>query len=301
MKLVVLCNAQLCSERGRSAGPLALIASTLEKIGQPVEIRQADPAGLRAAADEAVRGGADVVAAIGGDGTLSTVAAALVDKPAALGIVPLGTFNHFARDLGIPLAIEPAVRILAAGCTRRVDVGEVNGRTFINNASIGAYPRMVLDRRQQQIRLGRSKWRAMLHAGWHALRRFPQMEVRLALADDAPWCSTPCVFVGNNTYRFDLLAPGRRPALDRGRLGLYVLRAPSRLAVLRLGLKAALGKLAQDGNLITVESEEFWIDCRRRHVHLGCDGEVFTLLPPLHFRSRPRALTVVVPPPDGRD
>ena len=224
---------------------------------------------------------------------------ALVDTPAALGVVPLGTFNHFARDLGIPLALEQAVKVVAAGHGRRIDVGQVGTHTFINNASIGAYPAMVIDRQQQQIRFGRPKWRAMLRAGWRVLRRFPRMDVRLTLAAEAPWCSTPCLFVGNNSYRFDLLARGSRPALDRGKLSVYVLRVGSRMAVVRLGLRAALGKLAHDGSLVSAELEEFWVDCRRHHVPVGCDGEVLRLQPPLHFCIRPRALAVIVPAPHG--
>ena len=109
------------------------------------------------------------------------------------------------------------------------------------------------------------------------------------------WCHTPCIFIGNNRYRFDLLAPGRRLALDEGRLSVHVARATTCWAVLRLGLKAVLGRLGHDDDWITSELAEFWIECRRRHVAVGLDGEVYHLEAPLHFRVRPRALRVLTP------
>ena len=78
--------------------------------------------------------GADAVVAAGGDGTISTVAAGLVDTQVPLGVIPLGTFNHFARDIGVTPTLEQAVQIIAAGHVRRIDVGEVNSHVFINNA-----------------------------------------------------------------------------------------------------------------------------------------------------------------------
>jgi diacylglycerol kinase family enzyme len=235
------------------------------------------------------------VVAVGGDGTVSAVAGALVGTETPLGVIPAGTFNHFARDVGIPLKLEEAVSVLAAGTVRAIDVGEVNERTFVNNASIGAYPALVLDRDAQQMNFGRPKWRAMLIAGARVLHRFPRVEVRLALGAEAAWCETPCVFVGNNRYRFDALALGSRSALDHGRLSVYAAKANTRLAVLALGLKALLGKLEQDENLIALELEEFWIESRREQLHVGIDGEVVRLRTPLHFRIRPRCLKVIVP------
>src|SRR5207245_2348151 len=108
--------------------------------------------------------GDDLVVVGGGDGTISAAASALADSKTRLGILPLGTLNHFARDLGIPTDLDEAARLIAAGNERRVDVAEMNGRIFINNSAIGLYPLMVLDRGRQQKTLGRSKRLAMLVA-----------------------------------------------------------------------------------------------------------------------------------------
>ena len=135
--------------------------------------RLAAPAGLDAAI-ELAHGGDEIAAAVrkavaerprmivagGGDGTVSTVAAALVDTDIVFGVLPLGTLNHFAKDLGVPLELADAVALLASGRPKRVDVGEVNGRIFVNNSSLGLYPDIVRDRERQQKRLGRGKWLA---------------------------------------------------------------------------------------------------------------------------------------------
>ena len=300
MNVVVLTNTDLASLSGRHRNALDLLADSFGRTPHSVSIRKTGRHQFNERAAQAVKSGAGAVVAVGGDGTISSVAAALVDRQTPLGVIPLGTFNHFARDIGISLSPDQAVKTIAAGAIRRIDVGEVNSHTFVNNASIGAYPAMVVDRERQQVRFGRSKWRAMLRSAWRVIRRFPLMEVRLNRQSNAPWCTTPCIFVGNNRYRFDLLAPGSRAALDHGRLSIYVMRTTSRVAVVRLGLKAALGKLADDDNLIACESEEFWVECRRhRRVAVGMDGEVHRLTTPLHFRIRTKALQVIVPSQHG--
>ena len=91
-------------------------------------------------AQQAAKGDADTVVAGGGDGTISSVAAALIGKDKRLGILPFGTMNHFAKDLFIPLELEGAIGTIVAGHETKVDVGEVNGEIFINNSSLGLYP-----------------------------------------------------------------------------------------------------------------------------------------------------------------
>ena len=114
--------------------------------------------------------GSEVVIAAGGDGTVSAVAALLVDSEAALGILPLGTLNHFAKNVGLPIDIEEALEVIDQGNVRRTDVGEVNGKVFLNNSSLGLYPMVVRGRIQKQ-RLGRSKWAALFWSALAVLRR----------------------------------------------------------------------------------------------------------------------------------
>src|SRR5207248_7266555 len=123
--------------------------------------------------------GAKTLVAVGGDGTIGAVASVLLDSEAILGVLPTGTLNHFARDLQIPLDIEDAARVLANGVVAKIDVGEVNGRAFVNNSSLGIYPQMVAWRAEYR-RKGSSQWTSLLRAAVTALRRMPFLRVRLA-------------------------------------------------------------------------------------------------------------------------
>src|ERR1700730_7417438 len=124
----------------------------------------------------------------GGDGTLNAAAGLLIGSGIALGVLPLGTFNHFAKDLHVPLDVESAVATIAEGYCAQVDVGAVNDHFFLNNASLGIYPQLVETRHLQQQRLGRGKWPASVWAALAVLRRYPFVEVvihdarRLSLA-----------------------------------------------------------------------------------------------------------------------
>ena len=155
-----------------------------------------------------------------------------------LGVLPLGTLNHFAKDLGLPQDVDGAVRVIAAGQTRDVDVAEVNGRVFINNSSIGIYPYMVVDRDRRQSADGHGKWPAMALAFVRMLWRFPRR--RLAVRTEG-WETphrTPCLFVGNNAYSVELLTLGQRAGSMAGELWLFVAKQRSPLALLWFAVRA---------------------------------------------------------------
>lgn len=120
-----------------------------------------------------------IVVAGGGDGTINAVASALIDTDKTLGVLPLGTLNHFAKDLRIPLDLEGAVRTISAGHSVAIDVGEVNGRIFLNNSGLGLYPSLVNQREQRQ-RLGHGKWPAFLLAALTIFRRYPFLHISLS-------------------------------------------------------------------------------------------------------------------------
>ncbi|HEU4852099.1 MAG TPA: diacylglycerol kinase family protein [Telluria sp.] len=247
------------------------------------------------AARAALERGTRTIVAGGGDGTVNAVASEVVDSSATFGVLPLGTLNHFARDLGIPFEIERAVEIIARGHTRRVDVGEVNGRIFLNNSSLGLYPNFVRDREKQQHQLGRGKWWAALLATVSALRRFPFMSVRLKIGPHEVPRRTPFVFIGNNEYAMEGLSLGARPALDRGTLSLYVPQNPGRLSLLRFALRALCGRLAQARDFDVVLVENMEIETRHKLLRVATDGEVRLMKAPLSYRVRPAALTVFAP------
>lgn len=250
---------------------------------------------MTATAKRALRSGARLVAAGGGDGTINAVASVMVGSGVHFGVLPLGTLNHFAKDLGIPLELGEAVRNLADGMPRDVDVGEVNGRVFLNNSSLGLYPDIVRDREKQQRRLGRGKWPAALWATLAALRRYPFLSMRLNVKGQTLARRTPFVFIGNNRYTMQGLSIGERDRLDDGLLSLYVAQKPTRLGLLRFAFDALRGKLGSERDFDVLEAADFEIQTHHRRLHVATDGEVTVMNPPLRYRVRPGALTVLVP------
>jgi diacylglycerol kinase family enzyme len=249
---------------------------------------------LRAAAELAVENGCETLVAGGGDGTINTVASLLVGRDIPLGILPLGTLNHFAKDLGIPLELEDAAQIILDGLSCRVDVGEVNGRVFLNNSSLGVYPAIVRLRERYQAS-GFGKWIAALWAALTVLRRHPFMAVRIAAEGQTRIQRTPFVFVGNNEYRMVGLQAGSRESLVHGQLALYVLNAERRIGLLRLAWQVVLKGVDEikELDLLTVQSAA--VETRRRRLQVALDGEVVPLESPLEYRIRPACLWVHVP------
>jgi diacylglycerol kinase family enzyme len=242
----------------------------------------------------------DAVVAAGGDGTVSAVAGALAGSSKPLGILPLGTLNHFAKDLGIPGDLAAAARVLAGGAVRSVDVGEVNGRVFVNNSQLGLYPQTVVAR--EGLAGGLGKWLALLAAGLLALLRFRPLSLRIALGEEPAGAirrRTAFVFVGNNRYDTSLLASQRRQALDRGELGVFVTRARTRSGILGLALRALVGRADRARDLEAVAVPRLSIASRRRALHVAADGELLRLSPPLRYAVRPGALRVLAPGPSA--
>jgi diacylglycerol kinase family enzyme len=257
---------------------------------------------LAANGDEIVRaakaardGDADLIVGGGGDGTINAVGSVLVGTGRPYGVLPLGTLNHFAKDLGMPLDLDEAVRVIASGRHKQVDVGEVNGHLFLNNSSLGLYPDIVRDRERQQHRLGRGKWLAAAWASLAALRRYPFLSVRLTVDGQRLARRTPFVFIGNNEYLMEGLSIGERARLDGGTLSLYVAQHPGRLGLLRFALRALMGTLAQDRDFDVLLASELEVETRHPSIRVATDGEVTSMQSPLRYRVLPGALTVVVP------
>lgn len=245
----------------------------------------------RAVADKDVQ----MIVAGGGDGTVNAVAAELVGTDKTLGVLPLGTLNHFAKDLRIPLDLEGAARNLIEGENFKVDVGEVNERIFINNSSLGLYPSIVRHREKQQERLGRGKWFAAAWATVEVFRRYPLFSVRLSADGQEFRRRTPFVFIGNNEYQMDAFNLGARSCLDAGQLSLHLTRDIGRWGLLRLAASALIGRLREARDFDALCTKEVWIETRRTRVRVATDGEVTIMRSPLHYRVRPAALRVIAP------
>ena len=229
----------------------------------------------------------------GGDGTVGAAASALVGTRTKLGILPLGTLNHFSRDLGIPADLGEAAKLVASGAERRVDVAEMNGRIFINNSAIGLYPLMVVDRDLQRKRLGRSKRLAMLVASIRTLARFNHQRLTLTVNDEQARIDTPLLFVGNNDYRLDLGAPGQRESLDDGELCVLVMRKKTRTGLIAASIRALFDRARRDDMVRIDGVERLRVDSHRSQLAVSLDGEVVRSAPPLDYRIRKQALTVI--------
>jgi diacylglycerol kinase family enzyme len=243
----------------------------------------------------AVRRGARVAVAAGGDGTVNAVASIVAGTDTALGVLPLGTLNHFAKDLGMPLTLAEAVAVIARGEVRRVDVGEVNGRLFVNNSSVGVYPTIVRKREAQQ-RLGKGKWAAFAHAMLTVVGRYPLVRVGLIVDGKIITRKTSLVFIGNNEYELHGLRIGKRTRLDAGKLAVYLPHGAGRWKLLWFALRALFGRLRDAEDFDTFHVAELSIVVKRKKMSVATDGEVSVLEMPLEYRIRPGGLAVVAPP-----
>jgi len=232
----------------------------------------------------------------GGDGTISAAASALVGTETKLGILPLGTLNHFARDLSIPADLDEAAKLIAGGKEQRVDVAEMGDRIFINNSAIGLYPLMVVDRDLQRKRLGRSKRLAMVVASLRMLVRFNHHRLTLTINEERTGrVDTPLLFVGNNDYRIDFGAPGERESLDDGELCVLVMRKKTRRGFLAASIRAFIGRSRGDDMVRLEGVEKLQVSSHRSQLTASLDGEVVRAQTPLDYRIRKRALRVIAP------
>jgi diacylglycerol kinase family enzyme len=275
------------------------ISAALAARGLMAEVELVDGGGLRPAIERAraraERGEIDAVVLGGGDGSLRAAASVLAGTHIPLGILPVGTMNHFAKDLGLPMSIEEASAVIAGGRIRAVDLAEVNGETFINTSSIGIYPYMVIDRERRRARHKLAKWTAMVPAFFRMIWHFPRRRLRIAAAGfDRPY-RTPCLLVGNNEYVMELFTARRRQRLDSGKLWFYVVKPRRPVEFFWMVCRLCFGRVDQKRDLDRFALAEAEVSAKTSRLPVALDGEVRLLQSPLRYRSRPGALTVIVP------
>jgi diacylglycerol kinase family enzyme len=264
--------------------------------GIDARIRElAHPCDISAAVRESLDERPEAVVAGGGDGTVSAVASVLAGTPTPMGVLPLGTLNHFARDAGIPTDLANAVQTVAERHARRVDVARVNDRIFLNNASIGVYPSFV-EARDRFRADGRSKWVSLALAAADVLRREGEVAIRLQDDHTRVVARTPFVFVGNNEYLVEGFKLGARTRLDGGRLHAYYAPPVRTRDLPTLFARAVFGMARREHALESMSGTELWIETPlARTIHVACDGEVVTLATPLHCRAWPGAVWLLAP------
>jgi YegS/Rv2252/BmrU family lipid kinase len=289
-RIAVIVNAAAGSARETQAEQ---IADAFSARGVSIDLRVVTGDRVAETTRQALQQSASVVAGAGGDGTMSTVASVLADSDADLGVLPLGTLNHFAKDLGIPVAVESAIDTIIAGHTISVDVGEVNSRRFINNSSLGVYPSIVAERVREQEK-GRRKFVSLALAAMRVWKRYPSIVVTLRVNGRARLVRTPFVFVGNGEYKLEGIDLTRRKSLTAGQLHICLAPDISRLEAVRMAVAALAGRLHEVEYFEAFFDTSLLVDVRRP-VAVSLDGEITVLQPPLNYRVLPKALRVIVP------
>ena len=269
------------------------VTAAFDAAGQPILLELLDGADIA----NAVRRHIDspVIAVGGGDGTLSAAAAVLARAPQALAILPLGTRNHLARQLRLPLDLAGAARLAADGQRRRIDLGQAVSRSgervFVNNASFGIYTRFV----RRRDRSAWPKWLATVPAAWQVLRHMRAQRFALTVDGDRRMLEAPLLFVGNNHYSLDPGHVGERDSLTDGHLSLYAVAAQSRPGLMGFALRALFGFADPERDFEECgEAREIVVE-GEGEIEGAFDGEVADMALPLRLRNLPNALGVVTP------
>jgi diacylglycerol kinase family enzyme len=258
---------------------------------EPIVLRPGDD--LRELARYAAGEGADVIGMAGGDGSQAVVATVAMEHKVAHVCVPAGTRNHFAVDLGLDRDdVVGALDAFAEGMERRIDLACVNGRVFVNNASLGVYAQVVQSDAYRDAKLG--TWRRMLPDMLG--RGAAPIDLQFQGPDTSVWCDAALVVVSNNPYQLRRYGgAGTRPRLDTGRLGILAARIEGARTIAKLVTLGTIGQSARFRGVLEWSCPEFEVRSSGP-VDVGLDGEAFLLTPPLRFTSLPSALRVRLPP-----
>lgn len=226
-----------------------------------------------------------IIAAYGGDGTICSVADTVINSSTTLIPLPGGTLNHFTKDLGVPQELDEAIGRLKHAKKKTIDIASVNGKTFVNNSSIGIYPSSLRERSHYEKYLG--KWPAAIVASIRAFAKFQVYEITL----NGKIIHTPFVFVGNNTY--DSKNGMTRKSINKGVLSVYAIRSNKRRTLFKLFALAVINRLHDAEELQYFTTTKLHIKSRRSRLRVATDGEHEVLESPLNYELRPGALNIL--------
>jgi diacylglycerol kinase family enzyme len=295
MDITLVLNRKAGTLRGKDAkGIAADIASVLQAHGHKVEVAvRSGHAAIEAITRVCREGSCDAVIVGGGDGTVSAAAAVAADSQVALGVLPLGTMNLFARSLGIPLELNAAVEALATATRSSVDIGQVNGRYFVHHVTLGLHPRLIRARENLSYGSRLGKIWASTQAWWIVLRQPPRLSVRLAIDGQKFDRKTAAVLVSNNP-----LGDGHLPYADdlkQGRMGVYVAKARRWPDLLQLTAQITFGTIRDTPLLESWMAESVTIGLPDDRATASVDGELIRLETPLRISVCKRGLAVLRP------
>lgn len=275
------------------AGESATLGAAAENAGLDL-IPLTGDVDVAATVRQRLQEGTRLFVAAGGDGTINHVMQALVNTDATLGVIPVGTYNHFAKDLGIPLDWRSALNVALAGETQQIDTARANDRFFVNNLSMGLYPELVARREE----LGRNypRWKARLWAVYWTFRKYPHVTLTIETEHHQEVVRTHVFMLSNNTYdlsRMGIEAP--RGTLSEGRLSVYWLPHLPRVALMKFVAHYLAGRVREAPGFRSFRTRRMKVQSALPTLHLGLDGELFTMHTPLVITIVPQSLWVKVP------
>lgn len=293
-------------------GTRATIETALRAAGRPGQLHVCEPADLSRRTAELARLAHETnsaIVAVGGDGTINTVAQAAHAAGCALGVIPRGTFNYFARTHGIATNVADAMAQLLGARPEPVQVAALNGHLFLVNASVGLYPDLLEDREVWKNRFGRSQWVAIWAAFATLFRAQRRLKLRIGLDGAQREVKTLTLFVGNNRLQLEQVGvvEGQRPdgPRDNGRVTAVMLKPIGTFALLRLMWQGAMGTLGEADDIEHFEFQQMVVRAPSvagaRRLKVAVDGEVMRMKAPLDVRVLPTPLYLLKPAPADRE
>lgn len=301
MRMQLIINERAGSVVGADAGTVAdQVARTLAAAGHEVEASVVMPEQFDREIERACRKDLEALIVGGGDGSVRFAATSLLDSPTALGVLPLGTINRLARDIGMPLDFRAAAHALATARTQSIDVAEVNGRIFVCNAILGLTTHFSRTRQHLRGRPLDERLRGYWSAVRNLLRSRRRVAVRIEDGVRRQSLRVLSLAVTNNVYAEEPGLTMRRAELDGGQLAVYAGKHSSGWRMAASAVRVLFGGLSDDRDVVQLSAPTLRIGVRgRRVVPISIDGEIEDLSTPLVFAIRPRALRVLVPRPEG--
>jgi diacylglycerol kinase family enzyme len=283
MQTLIIINERAGTVLGGDVEAIAEgITQRFASAGHDVACEIVKPTGLEEALARVRDEPPELLVVGGGDGTVRCAATALLGTPTTLGVLPLGTVNRLARDLTIPLDVDDAADALARGRVMAIDVAEVNGRLFLCNAILGPTTRFSTERQKLRGKPALERLRGYAKAIRDVLRRRRRTSMSINDGTGTLHMRVLSLVVTNNPYSDEVCLTARHT---------------SGWGVAAAGLRAALGRLAGDPNVLQLHARHLTIDIpKRASIAVSIDGEVEELRTPLAFKIRPKALSVLAPP-----
>lgn len=292
MKIAVLINSKANSADKIDIESFKSIAS---KLSLNYQIFIKEPAEIEDTLKNIIQENYEVVMVAGGDGSIRSAAQFLYNTEVTLAIWPIGTFNHFAKTLNIPEDLEKNLQLIQKHTIRKVDLAEVNDHVFINNASIGLYPKILKVREKYTELFSRNKLFKIFLTIMNVFSPIAVYKIALEINNKQEVYDSLLIFLGNNYYSVDLEDFGERDTLAKEELSMYILKCKNKKEFFKILLKVLFRINKVEDYLEQYTIQSCCINANNKSVDIALDGEIFKMNTPLNFKTQPKALKVIAP------